>query len=226
MNMINKIENFKDEISMITNKAECLKMSGNIISYNEKDDESNGKTYYFNDTKETLSKRIFIDETVAKFLNKDALVELLIKYEDPAVFMSLNGLYFVYETNNTESTVRNTLAEKTDDDEALYIANYFDSERSSYAWNEHQSVIVNVSNVVMASENNEYKSSMVHFEESLLEAIEKGLNISCKSCNEFVNDVKPLSFEAYKEFGNVINREALKNEYSAMVTSCCYDIER
>ena len=69
---------------------------------------------YYNETVETLEKRILLDKQVAKFVDKEALASFMLEHIDPNALMCMERIAFVYKTENDPSRVRKKLEDYTD----------------------------------------------------------------------------------------------------------------
>lgn len=192
-----KIINPKDDVLKTFNEAIQDEDSLEIYDVDEKNntigyfDEENGyeRTYYFNDTKETIASRIIMDEQVEKFLDKDALATFLFDNLDHNSLMVMENLVFTFDTEIDFSNVRNELEEKYGDEYAMYVG----EDTLGVTWVERQTPLINISNLVessvrIANEPDEYLSVDYIFTEGLLQTIFHECRHLFYECNEIVPD--------------------------------------
>lgn len=187
--------NTKSEVLKIFNEA--VKNEDSLAVYDVDEDsnsigyfdEENGyeRTYYFDDTADTIKSRIMMDEQVEKFLNKDALAQFLFDNLDANSLMVMENLAFTFDTEIDFSSVRNKLEEKYGDEYAMYVG----EDTLGVTWVERQTPLINVSNLVessfrIASEPDEYLSIDYIFTEGLLQTIFHECRHLFYECNEIV----------------------------------------
>lgn len=198
-----KLINPKNEVLKIFNETVKDEDSLEIYDIDEKNntigyfDEENGyeRTYYFDDTIDTIKSRIMMDEQVEKFLNKEALASFLVDHLDPNSLMVMENLAFTFDTNIDFSNVRTELEEKYGDDYAMYVG----EDTLGVTWVERQTPLINVSNLVECSaiienEPDEYLSVVSIFTEGLLQTIFHECRHLFYECNEIVPDGEGTSY--------------------------------
>ena len=192
--------NSENEVKALFNKAiegeeDCLVpledefiKDDNIVGYF---DEDNGysRIYHYDETAETLEKRILLDEQVSKFIDKGALASFMLEYIDPNALMCMEYIAFIYETEDIHSTVRDILEEEYGDEYAQYIAE--DEGQIGCTWVERQIPVINVSNLIQSSTKiathpDEYLSDSDIFKEGLLQTIFHECRHLFYECNEIV----------------------------------------
>lgn len=177
----------KDEESLCPLEEE-FDNQDNVFGYF---DEDNGylRIYHYEDTVESIEKRILLDEQAERFIDKEALAAFLIKYADPNALMCMEYLAFVYDANEEEksSEIRNLLEEEYGDEYAQYIAE--DEGQIGCTWVERQIPVINISNMMQSSLNiadslGDFPEDI--FVEGLLSTIFHELRHLFYECNEIV----------------------------------------
>lgn len=208
--MDNIIINSKDNVLKIFNEA--IKNEDNLEIYDIDEenntigyfDEENGyeRTYYFNDTIDTIKSRIMMDEQVEKFLDKKELALFLANYLDLNSLMVMENLVFTFDTEDNISQIRNDLEEKYGAEYAMYVG----EDTLGVTWVERQTPLINVSNLVesasrIANDEDEYLSIEYIFTEGLLQTIFHECRHLLYECNEIVpdGDGTPYPKDGWKE---------------------------
>lgn len=122
-------------------------MQTKLDSYAVKEvDEDNGREhiYYFNDTVESITKRLLMDSEVEAFLPVDALDAFLLKTLDPNAMMVMRRMVLLWDNEEGQSRARDALETEYNDEYAQYIAT---DNLLGQTWVERQIIIINVSAV-------------------------------------------------------------------------------
>lgn len=150
--------------------------------------DSRERYFYFPDTKESLEKRILMDEGCQNLLKKDRLVEFLLNHMDENVLMVLNYMAFVWDNNEGEiSKTRVFLEDEYGDEYAREVGMDF----LGMTWVERQVVVINVSSILkssieIANEPEEYLPLEAIFIEGICQTIFHECRHLFYECNELI----------------------------------------
>lgn len=149
MEIINKKDDVEKCFCKVLAEEGSLSMEesdGNYFAYydNENDYE---RHYYFNDTIETIEKRILMDKQVESFLPKDKLAQFLAVQLDVNAIMVIEKMVLLWENDEGMSPVRDALENEYGDEYAQYIADGFLGQ----TWVDRQMPVINVSSIYETS---------------------------------------------------------------------------
>lgn len=189
MKMINPRDEFMAKFNKAIegeNNLEVYPEESNTIGYWDEENEYYS-IYHFNDSKESVAKRILMDKEVEEFLDKEALASFLLEYLDANSLMVMEKLVFVFGNPDKPSDIRHRLEEEYCDEYALYVG----EDNLGVTWVERQICLINVSellknSVSIANYEGEYRSINYIFTEGLLQTIFHECRHLLYECNEIV----------------------------------------
>lgn len=128
----------KDEkfLTVLEDKGQCL------CYYDEENDYE--RRYYFDDTIESISNRIFMDSQVVTFLPKDAFAQFLFEKIDPNALMVMEKIVLVWDDEEGMSPIRDALEDEYGDQKAQFMAT---GDLIGQLWTDRQIPFINVSSI-------------------------------------------------------------------------------
>lgn len=209
-------------------RLEPCETEGNCFAYFNFHNGYN-RIYFFDDTVESLSERILLDETVSAFLPKASLAGFLLQHMDPNALMVMEKLVLLWDDDEGKSPARDALEKEYSDEYAQYVA---DAGFLGQTWIERQVPVLNVRNIHDACRETYIPDTdgffRTFFLESILQTLYHEFRHLFYDCNEIVPTGEgtryPLfgdaenEIEAYgnrlagihlQAFKNIVNKQAL-----------------
>lgn len=145
------------------------------------------RVYYYDDTAETVTKRIIMDEQVSQFLDRESLATFLVKKADHNAIMVMEKLAFIWDEDENTSPARKAMEDEYGDEYALFVA---EDSLLGQLWVDRQIPVINVS-AIMDSCMEIHDPVLdgpfgIFFTEALLQTIYHELRHLFYECNELI----------------------------------------
>lgn len=210
-------------------KVKCLEGGENFLAYWVEDEsEPYERHFYFDDTRQSLEKRILLDSEVESFLPKEALAGFLLSHLDTNAIMVMEKIVLIWEDEDGRSKARDALENEYGDEYAQYVA----EDMLGQTWVDRQILVVNVSKVYESCQNI-YDKELDHqtfeefFAESVLQTMFHESRHLFYECNEIVPIGKGTPYpqnggleDEVEEYGNREAERSLEDFLPILKSDC------